>query len=500
MRVVNFTVIATVEDSNSLLLQGASDLEHVSIDGDDFLFVASEADSAVSSFRITQNSAPVLRDTIQFTASSGTFAVTQMNVTTVGGDVTLLPMGRLDDDVALYHIDNAGNFSNAIPQSANGNAIGGFHVSQNLTIDGKVFLFVAEWGVQGISSYRMKPDDTLNTKNSYENNTFDYLDDISAFATVEIGGKHFLFAASAFDAGLSSFRVGRHGNLHLKDTVAPSDASGFNLPQALETVALAGQNYVLMASAGTDSITVYSVSKRGALTEVDHLLDRLDTRFENASVLESFNYNNRAFILAAGSDDGLTLLELHSGGVLSVVGVLADDFDTTLSNITDIEVVAFGSEIHVFVSSGSENGFTQIEIDLGDIGIGLIGKTAPDTLTGTAGDDILSGMGGRDTLYGGDGDDRLVDGKGKDHLYGGAGADIFQFVEDGKKDIIHDYQTGIDLIDLSQISAASHISSLSIKPRSFGASIFVGDEEIRIETDNGQSLSAADFSVDDFIF
>ena len=172
-------------------------------------------------------------------------------------------MGRLDDDVAIYHIDNAGRFSNAIQQTANGNDIGQFHVSQNLTIGGKFFLFVSEWGVQGISSYRMKPDDTLNTKNSYENNVFDYVDDISAFTTVDIVGKSFLFAASAFDAGLSSFRVGRHGNLHLKDTVAPSDGSGFHLPQALETVAVGGQNYVLMGSAGTDSITVYSVAKNG---------------------------------------------------------------------------------------------------------------------------------------------------------------------------------------------------------------------------------------------
>jgi Ca2+-binding RTX toxin-like protein len=498
--VVNFTVVASVEDTNNLKLQGVSDLEYARIAGDDFLFVASEADSAVTSFQVSQNSAPALRDTIEFSASSGTFAVTQVSVTTVGGEVTLLPMGRLDDDVAIYHIDNAGVFSNAIPQSANGNDIGRFHVSQNLTIDGKVFLFVSEWGVQGISSYRMKPDDTLNTKNSYENNVFDYVDDISAFTTVDIAGKNFLFAASSFDAGLSSFRVGRHGNLHLKDTVAPSDGSGFHLPQALETIAVDGQNYVLMGSAGTDSITVYSVAKNGGLTEVDHLLDSLDTRFEDVSVLESFNYNDRAFVLAAGSDDGITLLELHSGGVLSVISVLADDFDTTLNNVTDIEVVEFGAEVHAFVSSGSENGFTQIEIDLGDLNVSRIGKTAPDTLTGTAGDDVLSGMGGRDTLHGGDGDDRLVDGKGKDHLFGGAGADIFQFVEDGKKDIIHDYEAGIDLIDLSQIAAASHISSLSIKSREFGAAIFVGEEEIRVETDNGLSLTAADFTVDDFIF
>lgn len=94
----------------------------------------------------------------------------------------------------------------------------------------------------------------------------------------------------------------------------------------------------------------------------------------------------------------------------------------------------------------------------------------------------------------------MIDGKGKDHLYGGEGADVFQFVEDGKKDIIYDFNIDEDRIDFTQVSGASHIASLDIKSRSFGAVIFVGDEEIKIMTDDGTRLSASDFSSDDFIF
>ncbi|MEJ6708910.1 MAG: hypothetical protein QNK92_08955 [Amylibacter sp.] len=43
-----------------------------------------------------------------------------------------------------------------------------------------------------------------------------------------------------------------------------------------------------MASAGTSSLTVYSVSANGALFETDFLIDSLDTLFQDASVLESF--------------------------------------------------------------------------------------------------------------------------------------------------------------------------------------------------------------------
>lgn len=58
---------------------------------------------------------------------------------------------------------------------------------------------------------------------------------------------------------------------------------------------------------------------------------------------------------------------------------------------------------------------------------------------------------GDDKLYGGDGNDTLVGGEGADFLFGGAGADLFVFVPSNtsERDVIGDFQTGLDKIDLS---------------------------------------------------
>jgi len=104
----------------------------------------------------------------------------------------------------------------------------------------------------------------------------------------------------------------------------------------------------------------------------------------------------------------------------------------------------------------------------------LFGGTAGDQLEGWKGNDLLSGDQGDDTLNGGYGDDQLDGGDGDDSLRGGAksdtltggsgtdilsggkGADTFVFrtLDDsrpgaGVRDIITDYQDGIDRIDLS---------------------------------------------------
>lgn len=79
---------------------------------------------------------------------------------------------------------------------------------------------------------------------------------------------------------------------------------------------------------------------------------------------------------------------------------------------------------------------------------------ALNVITGTAGDDRLTGQDGADLMYGG---------MGRDVLTGGFGADVFVFQSTSEsgvgrvRDVITDFESGIDLIDLSGIDANKHI-------------------------------------------
>lgn len=95
----------------------------------------------------------------------------------------------------------------------------------------------------------------------------------------------------------------------------------------------------------------------------------------------------------------------------------------------------------------------------------IIGSTGANRLRGEGGNDTLSGGNGADTLQGGDGADRLTGGTGRDVMTGGDGADVFVFASatesDSRRtarDVITDFQTGIDLIDLSAIDGNTAIA------------------------------------------
>lgn len=95
----------------------------------------------------------------------------------------------------------------------------------------------------------------------------------------------------------------------------------------------------------------------------------------------------------------------------------------------------------------------------------LWGENDDDLLNGEAGDDWLHGNTGNDTIIGGTGADTLEVGTGRDILTGGDGSgpdlsvDTFRFISTldsatgGQRDVIRDFEAGIDLIDLSNIDA-----------------------------------------------
>jgi serralysin len=90
----------------------------------------------------------------------------------------------------------------------------------------------------------------------------------------------------------------------------------------------------------------------------------------------------------------------------------------------------------------------------------IYGSTAPNRLAALEGDDWLFGYAGNDRLDGGAGTDILVGGSGRDVVIGEIGADLFSFVKASDsgntaatRDVIGDFQDGLDRIDLRFIDA-----------------------------------------------
>jgi serralysin len=186
------------------------------------------------------------------------------------------------------------------------------------------------------------------------------------------------------------------------------------------------------------------------------------------------------FGFLAGGDDGIDTVNGGAG---------TDTYDAGQSGVQgvaiNLDTVAHGG--HAALSADDFNASTAAEslsrfenasgTDFADILFGtsgantLVGRDGNDRLSGLDGNDILKGNAGDDTLIGGSGDDNLNGGSGLDTLRGGGGrdtltgggdADVFDFnsikdsVRGTNRDVIRDFERGVDKIDLGDIDAKTN--------------------------------------------
>lgn len=93
---------------------------------------------------------------------------------------------------------------------------------------------------------------------------------------------------------------------------------------AVEGISVHGKDYVIVASHGTDSLSVLDQSQRD-ITISDHIVDNADTRIAGVSYLNAFYARDKAYVFAAGEDAGYSLFQLTSEGRLVLVQSSGDD-------------------------------------------------------------------------------------------------------------------------------------------------------------------------------
>ena len=486
-------------DSPERQLLGLSDMEAAVISGRSYLLVGGAADAGLSSYEILADGSMVASDDLLWSISSGTEAVADLTVFTLGGETFLMPSGKSDDNQTVYQLGADGSLAVANVYIDAASTFARWELTTLVEDGANSYLYGSIWGQSGFFRFDLQEGGALTNPFLQNDAPGMYLGDVSAIETGVLHGKTFVFIASALDAGFHSFSVGSGGSLNLLDTVAAQDV-GFSGITAMSAVDVGARSFVVVGSAGTDSLLVMRVSEWGQMNVVERVVDTGDTRFAGVSALETFDAAGRHFLLAGGSDDGITLFEITYKGQLDVLATVTDSAALTLQNVTDIEATVVNGIVQVFVSSATDHGFTQFTLNIPNGANVLQGGAVVDVLTGTAGSDTIYGYGRNDELRGMAGDDRLVDGRGNDQLWGGAGVDVFEFIADGRKDYIMDFEVGVDRIDLRDVPMLYYFGDVEVISTTDGATLKYADEQIVITSLDNTSLTADMFTQEDFIF
>ncbi|MEL6334375.1 MAG: hypothetical protein AAFQ76_17505, partial [Cyanobacteria bacterium J06626_26] len=213
-----------------------------------------------------------------------------------------------------------------------------------------------------------------------------------------------------------------------------------------------------------------SADKATSLTPQDSNLVLPSIQYDDIAPIENVEFGNQKRNLLIG-DSSNDLIYAGSGNDL-VFGKGGNN-------------VLFGENGRDYLVGGADD----------DIFFGGNGR---DLLIGSNGNDLLFGEKGADYLNGGDGEDVLKGGAGNDTLRGGHDKDIFVIGLDGGRDIIRDFEVGIDYIGLADGLTLDHLAikqtrghKALIQEKASGKTLAI------LEGVNGRSISADDFVLAD---
>ena len=188
----------------------------------------------------------------------------------------------------------------------------------------------------------------------------------------------------------------------------------------------------------------FSGYRTGLKTGKDTIVgsDRLDTLDLSGYKYSDVSQTARGddLILGLGGNGSITLKEYYSAVEGDRIRILFDGAETGLN------ILGTKGDDYLKGESGDDliRGLAGDDI--------LQGRGGHDRLEGGKGDDLLKGDNGRDLLKGGKGDDFLLGGRGYNILVGGQGYDTFAYDQiDHRRDIITDFELGVDQIDLSSV-------------------------------------------------
>lgn len=286
------------------------------------------------------------------------------------------------------------------------------------------------------------------------------------------------------------------GALRVGDSFGQADGLSTSTPTELVSFEAHGGTWAVMASAGSNSLSLLSVSEGGDLRFFDQITDTSHTRFQGVSAVKEIAIGDHQFIVAAGQDDGVSIFRLLPEGRLVHQTTVVHETGFGLDNIAALEVTTEAGALHIFASSQVTGGVAQFTVPLDDIGVSETATSG--AVAGSGVGDLLIGRSAATDVSGGAGDDMLVSQSAGDELTGGAGRDTFVIHQVDGDVRITDFTSGEDRLDLTMFSGLRNSGQLGFSSTSSGAILTYQDTVLRLSSADGQRLEREDVFWDGF--
>ncbi len=409
-----------------------------------------------------------IRDRADYAQGAGLDAPRQLQVVALDGGPVLLATGRYGTLIEGWQISDQGSLVAPRPLNLHGAAPGALLAFDQAWLGSQHLFLTASRHAAGVQVWSREGDGLHEVS---QQGMADSLAPgaVQALAIARPGDMSHVLALDVLSHTLVSFALEPGGRLGIPNRLDLRDGLHIAAPTHLEVIEAGGASFAIIGAAGSSSITVVSLAPNGRMQVTDQVNDSIETRFAGLTVLKVLEAEGTTYVLAGGTDNGLSLMMLSAGGRLVHLASLGDEMrEMALQGLSDAEMLWRQGGLDIFVAGEvlpgqtlAGRGITQLRIE-------------PEALV--------------PTLH--------FSSEGRIHT-GTPGPDLFVVHGQGEGDRINGFDPDNDRLDLSGMGRFYSLEDLQITPTATGAVFRFGTSQVTVNTADGRGLSADDFSFSD---
>lgn len=319
-----FRYVATIGGSGAAAASHVRDMAVWVEGGNAYLYTLSVgATVTLGTFTLAADAAAVQSAARTLGSPTGFDTPIGIDVVTTSGGPVVMTCGRSWSGARCAEIGTAGAIGAVQLLASDAGATEAPTALVGIGSNGLNRVYTANFGGSGLTGHALTAANTLTAPQAVVDTASTYAEGVVALAQAVVGADDYVIAASAEEAGVTAYRVGTGGQLDATGRAGVDEGLGLSVPNALTSVQAFGETYLILGDSGASSLSVIRLRPDGALAPTDHILDTALSRFAGAPALAAVTVGDRAFVVAAGADDGLSLFTLLPGGRLLFLDTMA---------------------------------------------------------------------------------------------------------------------------------------------------------------------------------
>ncbi|MGH1578802.1 beta-propeller fold lactonase family protein [Planktotalea sp.] len=237
---------------------------------------------------------------------------------------------------------------------------------QVVTIGDRVFAYVGGEFSDRISVLEIFSDGTIGEVDVLIDSGPEFFNAISAFATVEVAGTHYLYAAARNDDALTVFQIGADGSLTSIQAIEDDALTEMDGITGQLTVTVTGAKQFLIAHGEyDDGVSIFEIGADGMLTNTFNLDNATDPAYELNGVSDtaSIRVGTKTFVFVTGEvDDAINVFRLKNDGQLTHLSTISDDATTSLNGPRALEVLSIGGQTFLYVGAFQDDAISVFSV------------------------------------------------------------------------------------------------------------------------------------------